>query len=551
MQGLVSFNPNQVSLNFSSTPILVDNVRLDSMDIFPTGAFDIGNNINNITFSISNSFWGDRPNDVLQYRIIGSKDANTEGQWLFVDASGKVNLFSPSYGKYELQIRKRKGLQPGDYVYKTINFTVLPKWYQTTLFFICRAILFGLLLTGIFFWRRSYYRRSNRILKEKVNAATSQLQQINSTLEKKVEERTEAIQEAEKKFRTLVEGSLAGVYIVQDELYTYVNPRFEEILGYGKGELIGVNSVSVIKEDQQSMVREKVRRRMAGEIESEHYETIILKKDGEERHVEFFGSRTIYEGKPTIIGTMLDITERKITEDQLIQEKDLSNSIINNLPGIFYIFNKEGKHLLWNKNFETVTGYTAAELGEKLAGSMTDEEGIVLLRNGIGRAYTEGYGEAEAALVAKDGTKYYYYYNGITINYNNEPCILGVGIDITERQRAREQLTKEKDLSQSIINNLPGVFYIFDQQGNYLLWNKNHEIVTGYTAAEMSKMHPTKFIEQSYLKSLGERMEKVFKEGYAELEAPFITKDGRMIPYYFNGILINYNDKPCINGCWY
>ena len=76
------------------------------------------------------------------------------------------------------------------------------------------------------------------------------LQMEDITERKKIE--TE-LREAEAKFRNLVERSLVGVYILQDDKYVYVNPRFAEIFGYEQDEIIGKLEVDQIlrKEDQQ------------------------------------------------------------------------------------------------------------------------------------------------------------------------------------------------------------------------------------------------------------------------------------------------------------
>jgi len=550
MQGLVRFHPDTIDFRFSASPIVIDNIHLDSVEVLTYDSMQVANNVNNISFGISSSFWGQTGNDQLEYQVVGKGKTAVDSRWLPVDESGKINLFSPSYGDYLLIVRKRKGLQGSDYIYKTVGFTVQPKWYQTRAFYTARGLLFLLLLIGIFFWRRNYYRNANRVLTEKVAAATTELQQVNNTLEKKVEERTVAIQEAEVKFRTLVERSLAGVYIVQDQKYVYVNPRFEEILGYDAGELLGTKGVKVIREDLREMVNEKARKRITGELTSERYETTGVKKDGTEVQLEFFGTRTIYEGKPTIIGTMLDITERKQMETELIEaEQKFRDLVEKSLVGVYII--RHGKFAYVNPRFAEIFGYTQEELVEGPPVSIVvyepDKE---LVASNIRERMSGQMEGLQYAIrgIKKDGTVIHAEMFGRTTVFENGPAIIGTLLDITEKKLAEEQLIKEKDLSQSIINNLPGVFYIFDQDGHYHLWNKNHETVTGYTSEEMNNMHPAGFIEEADLPVLGERIKKVFKEGYAELETLFVTKDGRKIPYYFNGVSITYNDQPCLMG---
>ena len=154
------------------------------------------------------------------------------------------------------------------------------------------------------------------------------------------------LREAEIKFRTLADKSMVGVYISQKERFRYVNPRFAEIFGYRPQELInapGSAIEKIISDDYIQVVRGNVEARYKGEVDNVHYEVQGKKKDGTTNWVEFYGSRVILGGEPTIIGSMLDITERKFADELILREKALSDSIINSLPGIFYLHNDHGE----------------------------------------------------------------------------------------------------------------------------------------------------------------------------------------------------------------
>src|ERR1700733_5019564 len=105
---------------------------------------------------------------------------------------------------------------------------------------------------------------------------------------------------------------------------------------------------------------------------------------------------------------------------------------------------------------------------------------------------------------------------------------------------------KERILSASIIKSLPGIFYFFDDKGKFLQWNQNFEIISGYTAEEINKMTPDQFFpddEKEYIKS---RIEKVFQEGVSDAEAYFLSKDGTRTPFYFTGVRLCFENKPCL-----
>lgn len=128
--------------------------------------------------------------------------------------------------------------------------------------------------------------------------------------------------------------------------------------------------------------------------------------------------------------------------------------------------------------------------------------------------------------------------NGLTLFYR----------DITLQKIAEQELLIQKSLSESIINSLPGIFYLYDRNQKFLKWNRNFEVVSGYSAEEISKMKALDFFDVDEKKLLQNRIDTVFKTGKADVEAHFLTKDKRKIPFYFNGHLCSFNGTDYLIG---
>jgi PAS domain S-box-containing protein len=127
-----------------------------------------------------------------------------------------------------------------------------------------------------------------------------------------------ALVESEARFRGLVEQSIAGIYIIQDEKFAYVNPRFAEIRGFGSAdELIGRNALLLVAEKDRSTVAENNRRLIAGETRSIGFSFTALRKDGSGVDVGVHGSGATYRGRPAIIGLLQDISEKKRAEEEI------------------------------------------------------------------------------------------------------------------------------------------------------------------------------------------------------------------------------------------
>jgi PAS domain S-box-containing protein len=126
--------------------------------------------------------------------------------------------------------------------------------------------------------------------------------------------------ESEEKFRTLVEQSMVGVYILQDEKFVYVNPGFEKIAGYPKDELIGNMSFEdLIHENDIETIRENYDSGVSGEKITAEYMLRLIHGSGTVKHIEIILSTIFFKNKPAIIGTAVDITDR-IEEDKRIEQ---------------------------------------------------------------------------------------------------------------------------------------------------------------------------------------------------------------------------------------
>ncbi|MBU4356501.1 MAG: PAS domain S-box protein, partial [Proteobacteria bacterium] len=143
-----------------------------------------------------------------------------------------------------------------------------------------------------------------------------------------------ALKESEARYRVVTEGSLAGVYVIQDERFAYVNSIMAQIFGYQPEEIMAgtVSIRDLIDPDDLPLVRSKIRRRLSGELEAAHYTFRGLHRDGAVIHCESFGRAVEYQGRPAIVGTLLDITERQKTQEALEKSKTHYQALFEDSP---------------------------------------------------------------------------------------------------------------------------------------------------------------------------------------------------------------------------
>ena len=117
-----------------------------------------------------------------------------------------------------------------------------------------------------------------------------------------------------------------------------------------------------------------------------------------------------------------------------------------------------------------------------------------------------------------------------------------------DRRAAEERLQAEQRFSDTMINSLPGTLYFFDSTGRFLRWNHTFEQVSGYSSDEVAVMQPLDFFAPEDQPLLQTRITEVFERGESSVEAPLLTKDGRLLPYLFTGKHLEYDGRPCLVG---
>jgi diguanylate cyclase (GGDEF)-like protein/PAS domain S-box-containing protein len=326
---------------------------------------------------------------------------------------------------------------------------------------------------------------------------------VNITERKQIED---ALRESESKFKGLSEESLTGVYLIQDEAFKYVNPMLAQIFGYSVEELVNKKGPQdLVVSEEWPVVKENLRKRISGEISSIHYFFKGLTKDKKVIDVEVYGSKTEYLGRPAVIGTLLDITERKRSEERITKINSCFLSLgtdpienINRLTALCgellgatcALYNRLDGELLyllgkWNvppdfklkDNPDGHICYDVIRLGTEeifvirnLAESEYAKSDPNVLRYGL-QTYMGKAINLEGIYV---GALCVVYQNDIAPTEDDKRLmeIISSAIGIEERRRqAEDNLTEEKSLLRTLIDNLPDYIYVKDDRSRFLVGN--------------------------------------------------------------------------------
>jgi PAS domain S-box-containing protein len=175
--------------------------------------------------------------------------------------------------------------------------------------------------------------------------------------------------------------------------------------------------------------------------------------------------------------------EKVMAEEQLKNEEFFNQSIIDNLPGIFFLYTYPQFQIVrWNKNHETMLGLTSEELKGKLTSEWEypgDKERIIEAMHQIAR---DGSGRTEAVIYRKDGIPISFLLTGAKLEMGGQIYILGFGINITARKLMEEKLIHSENLFKAIMLQSPSVIELYNLDGLQINVNRAYEELWGFPA---------------------------------------------------------------------
>ncbi|MFN3306591.1 MAG: PAS domain S-box protein, partial [Candidatus Kapaibacteriota bacterium] len=364
-----------------------------------------------------------------------------------------------------------------------------------------------------------------------------------------------SLRESEEKFRLLSEASLVGIYLIQDNKFAYINKALADVFGYSVDEVVGrLGPLDLTHPDDHPKVIENIKKRVSGEIEALNYSFKGVRKDGSVINVEVFGRRIIYQGKPGVIGTLLEITERvKLEEENRIRTQQLEN-IIEQTPNVaIQLYDIDGRIIYWNIASEKIYGYSKEEaLGktlDELIGTIEEANHFQNVLREISRT-GKFYGPFESKFKRKDGTEGWILSTAFAIpSFKKTPVFVCMNIETTARKIAELNLQEQSELQQTLINTINSAILIYNDK-NILFVNDALIKLTGYSVEELYSMPPWDLVHPDQRDMVSKIVQKRFKGELVpqNYEIKLLTKDGK-VKWVNNAIsMFNYKGQRAALG---
>lgn len=302
------------------------------------------------------------------------------------------------------------------------------------------------------------------------------------------------IKEAEIKFRNLVEQSLVGVCIVQDEKFAYVNPRFSEIFGYSQQEMINnFRSDTVMEAEYCHLLDYTKAAASSEEIIPVHNEINGVRKNGQPIFLEVYSTVTTYEGRPAAICTLLDITERKKAEEMIRESEEKRRMIMDATLDAIVSIDHSGVIITWNPQATSIFGWSEQEaLGQLLADRIVPLKFRDAHLKGMEHYISTGEGPilnkmVELTAVNKRQEEFPIELTVIPVIRQQDTTFTAFIRDISERKKAEDKLKESEEKFRNLVEkSLAGVYIIRD--GKILYINPAHQKIMGYSLSELQRL---------------------------------------------------------------
>lgn len=329
------------------------------------------------------------------------------------------------------------------------------------------------------------------------------------------------------------------------------------MLGYEPNEIevkfeTGVN---VLHPEDRARALEHMNDALAGKVEY-NIQKRLIRKDGTFIHVVSKASIIKDEtGNPIqMIGVFQDVTEFQKTRQNLEQAKMRTEALLETLDGIFWEADAETFEFSYvSPQVEKITGYTQSDwIGtpDFWKNHIHPEERDQMVNFCHSETVSMRDHIFDYRFRKKDGSYIWLNDRVKVIIKDGKPFKLsGLMIDISHEKALSQALKDETLLNQSLVQQLPSVFFLFDEQGKFLVWNKKLEELSGYTAMEIKELKPQDFFAKEYHEMIFEQIENVFTKNEGRgIELEVLHKTGRKIPVLVSATPIKYQSKYCVFG---
>jgi PAS domain S-box-containing protein len=343
-------------------------------------------------------------------------------------------------------------------------------------------------------------------------------------------------------YRKIVDFSVDAIVVVDDRFNIVLwNSAAESMFGYSTAEVIDKPLMDIVVPDRYKKAKKEgialFKKTGIGPVIGKTVQLEARKKDGSEFDIELSVSTVQRDTSLYAVGVCRDISEKRKVEKDIRESEERLRILFDYAPDAYYLNDLSGRLIDVNKAAEAMIGDEKANLVGKtllqigIVPKDQIQQAVEILRKNKEGSPT---GPDELRLRRRTGSELCVEIRTYPMEVGNENLVLGIARDISRRKNAEIELRKERDFFESIVNSLPGIFYIVDDKLDFLRWNRNLENITGYSHTEIPKMSLLDFFDTENHGEIAKRIEEVLAKGQSTVETNLVSRDGTKIPFFLS-----------------
>jgi two-component system sensor kinase FixL len=375
----------------------------------------------------------------------------------------------------------------------------------------------------------------------------------------------QAFRESEERFRLLIENTASAIFIYRDRILL-ANRTMETLTGYTREELLAMSLSELVLPGFREELRNHCEAFHKGGAVPLRCEFAVVRKDGEERWIDFTSSIIKLDGGDAGLGTAFDVTERRKAEEELRESEERFRLLIEGVTDYeIFMLDLEGRIVSWNIGAERNKGYRAEEvIGQHHSIFFIPED----VRKGIpeqellAAAMTDRY-EDEGWRVRKDGSTFWANVV-VTSLRGGDGRLRGyskVIRDITERKIAEDKLRESEERYRVIAESASDAILTIDEESTILFASSAVEKIFGYEPDQLVGRPLDLLMPGRFSAEHTAAMKRYLETGSRTIswkarELPGLHRDGREIPldisfgeffkggrHFFSGIVRDITER--------
>ncbi|MDD5232132.1 MAG: PAS domain S-box protein [Syntrophales bacterium] len=251
--------------------------------------------------------------------------------------------------------------------------------------------------------------------------------------------------QAEDLYRTIADSSHAGVYVVQDGKFLFLNNNVASYSGWPREEMIGMEPASMIHEEDRESARASAIRMLKGE-RTAPYEFRLIRKDGSILWMIETVTPILYNGRPAILGNAMNITESRKTMEALRESEERYRTILENIEDGYYEVDINGHLTFFNESCRKIFGYSREEMLGKGSMAVSTKEASGAMLERFRSVLETGKPDRTTGweIIRKDGsTRHIEASVSLISDENGKPSgFRGIIRDVTDRKLAEEMIMR-------------------------------------------------------------------------------------------------------------